>query len=105
MPRSSTTTASRSAARASRRSARSSRGCTNNSVHATCRPARPRHGGSSAERMSQSQSRASKRAAELREELAAHAHRYYVLDEPSIPDAEYDKLYQELEAIEAEHPD
>lgn len=48
---------------------------------------------------------ASKRAAELRAELAAHAHRYYVLDEPSIPDAEYDKLYQELEAIEAEHPD
>jgi DNA ligase (NAD+) len=50
-------------------------------------------------------SQASKRAAELRAELAAHAHRYYVLDEPSIPDAEYDKLYQELEAIEAEHPD
>jgi len=48
---------------------------------------------------------ASKRAAELRAELAAHAHRYYVLDEPSIPDAQYDKLYQELEAIEAEHPE
>lgn len=54
---------------------------------------------------SSSLSQASKRAAELRAELAAHAHRYYVLDEPSIPDAEYDKLYQELEAIEAEHPD
>ncbi len=50
-------------------------------------------------------SRASKRATELRAELAAHAHRYYVLDEPSIPDAEYDKLFQELQAIEAEHPD
>lgn len=48
---------------------------------------------------------ATKRAAELRAELAAHAHRYYVLDEPSIPDAEYDKLFQELQAIEAEHPD
>ncbi len=50
-------------------------------------------------------SQASKRATELRAELAAHAHRYYVLDEPSIPDAEYDKLFQELQAIEAEHPD
>ena len=48
---------------------------------------------------------ATKRAAELRAELAAHAHRYYVLDAPSIPDAEYDKLFQELQAIEAEHPD
>ena len=34
-----------------------------------------------------------------------HAHRYYVLDEPSIPDAEYDKLFQELQAIEAAHPE
>ncbi len=50
-------------------------------------------------------SQASKRATELRAELSAHAHRYYVLDEPSIPDAEYDKLFQELQAIEAEHPD
>jgi len=45
------------------------------------------------------------RAAALREQLLDHAHRYYVLDEPSIPDAEYDKLYQELEAIEAAHPE
>ena len=50
-------------------------------------------------------SQASKRAAELRAELAEHAHRYYVLDEPSIPDADYDTLFQELQAIEAEHPD
>lgn len=55
--------------------------------------------------MSLSLSQASRRAAELRAELAAHAHRYYVLDEPSIPDAEYDKLFQELQAIEAERPD
>jgi DNA ligase (NAD+) len=52
-----------------------------------------------------SQSKFAKRADELRAELAAHAHRYYVLDEPSIPDADYDKLFQELQAIEAEHPD
>jgi DNA ligase (NAD+) len=45
------------------------------------------------------------RAAELRRVLTEHAHRYYVLDEPSIPDAEYDKLFQELQAIEAAHPE
>ena len=49
--------------------------------------------------------RPSRRAAELREQLHRHAHRYYVLDEPSIPDAEYDKLFQELQAIEAAHPE
>ncbi|RZT93623.1 NAD-dependent DNA ligase LigA [Rivibacter subsaxonicus] len=45
------------------------------------------------------------RAAELRALLHEHAHRYYVLDEPSIPDAEYDRLFQELQAIEAAHPE
>ena len=44
------------------------------------------------------------RAAELREQLHHHAHRYYTLDEPEIPDAEYDRLFRELQAIEAEHP-
>ena len=48
---------------------------------------------------------AAARAVELRAILAEHAHRYYVLDAPSIPDAEYDRLFQELEAIEAAHPD
>ena len=47
---------------------------------------------------------ASRRAAELREQLNHHAHLYYVLDAPTLPDAEYDKLYQELQAIEAAHP-
>ncbi|HTD28911.1 MAG TPA: NAD-dependent DNA ligase LigA, partial [Xanthomonadaceae bacterium] len=41
----------------------------------------------------------------LRRELAEHAHRYYVLDDPSIPDADYDRLMRDLEAIEAAHPD
>jgi DNA ligase (NAD+) len=41
----------------------------------------------------------------LRETLQEHAHRYYVLDAPTIPDAEYDRLYRELEALEARHPD
>ncbi len=45
------------------------------------------------------------RATELRALLVAHAHRYYVLDEPAIPDAEYDRLFQELQAIEAAHPE
>ncbi len=45
------------------------------------------------------------RAAVLRAQLQAHAHRYYVLDEPSIPDSEYDKLFQELQALEVAHPD
>src|SRR6218665_1925613 len=44
------------------------------------------------------------RAAELRELLNHHAHLYYVLDAPALPDAEYDKLFQELQAIEAAHP-
>ena len=34
-----------------------------------------------------------------------HAHPYYVLDAPAIPDAEYDALFQELQAIEAAHPE
>jgi len=33
------------------------------------------------------------RAAHLRQLLNQHAHRYYVLDDPSIPDAEYDRLF------------
>ena len=45
------------------------------------------------------------RAAELRALLDRHAHLYYVLDAPEIPDAEYDKLFQELQAIEAAHPE
>ena len=47
---------------------------------------------------------ASRRAAALRAELNTHAHRYYVLDEPSIPDSEYDKLFRELQALEEAHP-
>ncbi len=45
------------------------------------------------------------RAADLRAQLHHHAHRYYVLDTPEIPDAEYDRLFQELQAIEAAHPE
>ena len=45
------------------------------------------------------------RAAQLRALLQHHAHRYYTLDQPEIPDAEYDRLFQELQAIEAAHPE
>jgi len=45
------------------------------------------------------------RAAELRAALHHHAHRYYVLDEPEIPDAEYDRLFQALQAIEEANPE
>ena len=45
------------------------------------------------------------RAAALREQLTRHARAYYVLDAPEIPDAEYDALFQELQAIEAAHPE
>ena len=48
--------------------------------------------------------RAEARAAALRSTLARHARAYYVHDAPEIPDAEYDALFQELQAIEAEHP-
>jgi DNA ligase (NAD+) len=45
------------------------------------------------------------RAAELRERLAYHAQRYYVQDAPEIPDAEYDRMFAQLQAIEAAHPE
>jgi DNA ligase (NAD+) len=45
------------------------------------------------------------RAAELRALLHHHADAYYVRDAPEIPDAEYDRLFQELQAIEAAHPE
>ena len=44
------------------------------------------------------------RAAALRAEIARHDHAYYVLDAPTIPDAEYDRLFRELQALEADHP-
>jgi DNA ligase (NAD+) len=48
---------------------------------------------------------AEQRAAQLREQLSHHARAYYTLDAPEIPDADYDALFQELQAIEAAHPE
>ena len=45
------------------------------------------------------------RARQLREQLHHHAHRYYVLDDPELPDAAYDELFVQLQALEAAHPD
>jgi DNA ligase (NAD+) len=41
----------------------------------------------------------------LREQLNQYAHAYYVLDVPTVPDSEYDRLFQRLEALEALHPE
>ncbi|MEY4139935.1 MAG: ligase LigA, partial [Pseudomonadota bacterium] len=43
--------------------------------------------------------------AQLRQTLHDHAHRYYVQDAPTIPDAEYDRLFRQLQALEARHPE
>ncbi|MES2424072.1 MAG: NAD-dependent DNA ligase LigA, partial [Pseudomonadota bacterium] len=45
------------------------------------------------------------RVLELHTLLHKYAHRYYVLDDPEVPDAEYDRLFTELQALEAAHPD
>ena len=45
------------------------------------------------------------RVAYLRSQLQIAGHHYYVLDEPLIPDAEYDRLFKELQAIEAQYPE
>ncbi|MCC7249133.1 MAG: NAD-dependent DNA ligase LigA [Lysobacter sp.] len=45
------------------------------------------------------------RIADLRQQIEDANYRYYVLDDPSIPDIEYDRLMRELEALEAAHPE
>lgn len=45
-----------------------------------------------------------KQAAALREQIQYHNHRYYVLDDPEVPDAEYDRLFRELQKIESTYP-
>ena len=49
--------------------------------------------------------RVERRVKELHVQLNAHAHSYYVQDEPTVPDAEYDRLFKELQALEAQHPE
>jgi len=44
------------------------------------------------------------RVAQLRDDIAFHQHCYYVLDDPVIPDAEFDKLFQQLIELEKQYP-
>jgi DNA ligase (NAD+) len=45
------------------------------------------------------------RVDQLRTTITDHNHHYYVLDDPQVPDAEYDRLFRELQALEAEYPE
>src|SRR6188472_1642715 len=51
------------------------------------------------------QKNAQERLDELRMQVDHHLYRYHVLDDPEISDVEYDRLYDELKALEEEHPD
>ncbi len=46
-----------------------------------------------------------KKIDELRDQIRYHEHRYYVLDDPEVSDAEFDRLMNELKALEREHPE
>ena len=48
---------------------------------------------------------ARKRIEALAREIREHDHRYWVLDRPTIPDAQYDRLFRELQALEEAYPD
>src|SRR5258706_5861561 len=48
---------------------------------------------------------AAARAAQLRETLDRYNYRYHALDDPEVPDAEYDRLMLELRALETQHPE
>ena len=55
--------------------------------------------------MSDVPQQARERAEQLRSELNHHNYLYYVLDAPEIPDAEYDRLFRELQALETTYPE
>ena len=46
-----------------------------------------------------------KKLESLREQIRHHNHRYHVLDDPEVPDAEYDRLMRHLQELEKKHPD
>ena len=41
----------------------------------------------------------------LRQAINEHNYRYYVLDDPGVTDAEYDRLFRELQELETQHPE
>ena len=49
--------------------------------------------------------KARQQAEQLRQQLSEHNYRYYVLDDPTVPDAEYDRLFRQLQDLEAEYPE
>src|SRR5882672_8288206 len=55
--------------------------------------------------MAAASKQAKDRAAKLRVQIEHHNHRYYALDDPEISDAEYDRLFRELQQLEREHPE
>lgn len=55
--------------------------------------------------MSQASLEQIQRVADLRSAIEDHNYRYYVLDDPRIPDAEYDRLFRELQQLESEFPE
>ena len=46
-----------------------------------------------------------KRVEDLRSEINQHNYRYYILDDPAVADAEYDRLMRELQSLEKQHPE
>src|SRR5688572_2208905 len=84
----------RSAASASPTSAKTCATTTASSRSGTCAPP-----------AEAAMSQPAARAAELRRQIEDANHRYHVLDDPAIPDAEYDALVRELQALEAAFPD
>ncbi len=67
------------------------------------RQRRRRHG-RRARPESMAEAPAAQRIAQLRDEINGHDYRYYILNEPAVPDAEYDRLMNELRALEARAP-
>nr|WP_315483153.1 NAD-dependent DNA ligase LigA [uncultured Undibacterium sp.] len=61
--------------------------------------------GNAASQAGREQESLSDLAQRLRRELTQHGYNYYTLDAPTIPDSEYDKLFQQLQALEAQHPE
>src|SRR5262245_45242375 len=68
------------------------------------RPLRAPQPAAAAQLMKPATASVQQRVARLRAEIDRHNYRYHVLDDPEIPDSEYDRLMQELRALEAEHP-